>query len=130
MNTTEALQTVEQLDVIPSRVLVGGRDWPESIVMAAKRVTKQKEHGNAAPYHQLTRAISALTGLPVEEAIDFQAAISAVDTKGAVLQQQDEQLTAEEAETLHAVWAGDAFDAKHLETAQPKLEAIAGMSWQ
>lgn len=130
MNTIEALQMVEQLDVIPKRVQVTSRDWPESIVMACRRAVKQKERGNAAPYHQLTGAISALTGLPVEEAIDLQAAISAVDTKGAVLQQQDEQLTAEEAETLHAVWAGEAFDAKHLETAQPKLEAIAGMSWR
>lgn len=39
-------------------------------------------------------------------------------------------ITAEEARTLHAVWAGDAFDAEHLESVQPKLEAIAGESWR
>lgn len=40
------------------------------------------------------------------------------------------QLTPDEARALHAVYAGDAFDAEHLETAQPKLEAIAGESWR
>lgn len=39
-------------------------------------------------------------------------------------------LTPEEARTLHAVWAGDAFDAQFLESVQPKLEAIAGESWR
>lgn len=39
-------------------------------------------------------------------------------------------ITPEEARTLHAVWAGDAFDAQFLESVQPKLEAIAGESWR
>lgn len=39
-------------------------------------------------------------------------------------------ITPEEARTLHAVWAGDAFDAMYLESVQPKLEAIAGESWR
>jgi hypothetical protein len=39
-------------------------------------------------------------------------------------------ITPEEARTLYAVWAGDAFDAQFLESAQPKLEAIAGESWR
>lgn len=39
-------------------------------------------------------------------------------------------ITPEEARTLHAVWSGDAFDAEHLESVQPKLEAIAGESWR
>lgn len=39
-------------------------------------------------------------------------------------------ITPEEAKTLYAVWAGDAFDAQFLESVQPKLEAIAGESWR
>lgn len=41
-----------------------------------------------------------------------------------------EPITPEEAKALHAVWAGDHFDAEHLDTVQPKLEAIAGESWR
>jgi hypothetical protein len=41
-----------------------------------------------------------------------------------------EPITPEEARALHAVWAGDAFDAQFLESVQPKLEAIAGESWR
>lgn len=40
------------------------------------------------------------------------------------------QLTPDEARTLHAVYSGDAFDTEHLESAQPKLEAIAGEDWR
>jgi hypothetical protein len=75
---------------------------------------------------QLTYTVSA--GAGQEAYLDDTQIQAVIDSPPPVPTQ--EPITPDEAKALHAVWAGDAFDAEHLESVQPKLEAIAGESWR
>lgn len=141
------LADMQEVEVEPDGYQRHGEDAAERDDLGERNAAAIQRVGDAAEGSPMN--VSEMAKLP-QETIDNRIERAAVAMRDAASSESEhleqfrqlarvaagvfgfvaDPITPEEARTLYAVWAGDAFDAKFLDSVQPKLEAIAGEDWR